>query len=527
MRRTLRLKIEFAGALAHTSAMPPSLDHLPRVSFIMPTLNAEALLDNVLASIARQTYPREKMEIILADAHSTDATRDIAKKFGALVLDDDGKNMEEGKRLALRHATGDYIVFVDADNEITHADYIELAVKALAANPQALGVESYYLPSPKMTSFCAYITALLHISDPIAWLMSANPKLGARDGETERWVLPENSFAYPLGANGFVFRRADLESVKAGEKFQDTHVALFLMKNGKREWLRILGRGVHHYRTGRGANFASRSSRRSHKEGSGYREGCVIPGRNVASGAPHSLLWQQNGRLRLSKPPGALQQPEVPLDIRHHHCRLAVQRSRLELPAAHRFHGALVQSEPQVLPYRNVLRLATGVDLDPQHHRPLQLGFACFLGILRIGLPQQHRRRQHTARRSVVGDAVDSLARSQARALAVADAVTLASPDAAALTRAARSRPVHAAGRAPPRIVQRGDLDIGIAHQRRLHQQDRSNILDLHHGWRELVRGEAGHRADACRQGVARPTASSPSHLVRRDGTVLAEVRGE
>src|ERR1039458_1813399 len=48
---------------------------------------------------------------------------------------------------------------------------------------------------------------------------------------------------------------------------------------------------------GRGANFASRSSRRSHKEGSGYREGCVIPGRNVASGAPHSLLWKQNGRL--------------------------------------------------------------------------------------------------------------------------------------------------------------------------------------------------------------------------------------
>ena len=35
--------------------------------------------------------------------------------------------------------------------------------------------------------------------------------------------------------------------VKADEKFQDTHVALFLMKNGKREWLRIRGRGVHHY----------------------------------------------------------------------------------------------------------------------------------------------------------------------------------------------------------------------------------------------------------------------------------------
>jgi len=227
--------------------MPSDSENPPRVSFIMPTLNVEALLDNCLASIARQNYPSGRYEIILADAHSTDCTRDIAKKYGAIVLDDDGKNMEEGKRLALQHATGEFIVFVDADNEITHADYIELAIKGLTANPQALGVESYYLPSPKMSSFCAYLTALLHISDPIAWLMSANTRLVALDGEIERWTLPGDSLSYPLGANGFVFRHADLASVKAGEHFQDTHAALHLMRAGKREWLRVRGRGVHHY----------------------------------------------------------------------------------------------------------------------------------------------------------------------------------------------------------------------------------------------------------------------------------------
>jgi glycosyltransferase involved in cell wall biosynthesis len=228
-------------------ASPDPATQWPRVSFIMPTLNAERILENCLASIARQTYPRDRYEIILADARSTDRTREIGKKYGAIILDDDGKNMEEGKRLALRHATGDYIVFVDADNEITHADYIELAVKALAANPQALGVEGYYLPSPKMSSFCAYLTHRLHISDPICWLMSTNPRLVARDGEVERWTLPPGTFSYPLGANGFVYRRADLQSVQANEKFQDTHVAMFLMKSGKREWLRLRGQGVHHY----------------------------------------------------------------------------------------------------------------------------------------------------------------------------------------------------------------------------------------------------------------------------------------
>src|ERR1044072_692400 len=107
------------------TALPIMVEqNFPKVSFIMPTLNAEALLDNVLASIAKQTYPRDRYEIILADAHSKDRTREIGKKYGAIILDDDGKNMEEGKRLALRHATGDYIVFIDADNAITHPDYI-------------------------------------------------------------------------------------------------------------------------------------------------------------------------------------------------------------------------------------------------------------------------------------------------------------------------------------------------------------------------------------------------------------------
>src|SRR2546427_191075 len=143
-----------------------SIGQWPFVSFIIPTLNAEALLNTCLSSISGQTYPRERYEIILADAHSKDSTREIAKRYGAMVLDDDGKNMEEGKRLALRHARGEYIVFVDSDNEISHSDYIELAVKALTANPQALGVEAYYPASPKMSSFCAYATHLLHISDP-------------------------------------------------------------------------------------------------------------------------------------------------------------------------------------------------------------------------------------------------------------------------------------------------------------------------------------------------------------------------
>src|SRR5215469_14041643 len=223
-------------------AMPESsstTQQLPRVSIILPVLNAAGLLENCLQAIARQTYPRTRYEIVIPDGGSKDGSQEIERKYGAIVIDDRAsRHMEDSKKVALSHVTGDYVVFLDADNELTHTDYLESAVKALAENPQALGVEGYYPPSPKMSSFCAYVTHLLHISDPLCWIMSAKPQLLRREGEIEHWALPPGTLSYPLGANGFVYRKADLDLVKANQKFQDTHIAMFLMEAGKREWLR-------------------------------------------------------------------------------------------------------------------------------------------------------------------------------------------------------------------------------------------------------------------------------------------------
>jgi glycosyltransferase involved in cell wall biosynthesis len=211
-------------------------------------LNAAGLLENCLGSILAQNYPRDRYEILLADGGSKDATPEIGRRFGAVVIDDrESRHMEDSKRVALGQAKGEFVVFVDADNELTHPDYVRLAVRALADNPQALGVEGYYPPSPQMTALCAYLTHRLHISDPLCWMMSVRPRLVAREGEVERWTLPGGTYSYPLGANGFVYRRADIEAMRAKEAFQDTHIAMFLMQSGKREWLRLRGRGVHHY----------------------------------------------------------------------------------------------------------------------------------------------------------------------------------------------------------------------------------------------------------------------------------------
>lgn len=219
----------------------------PSVSFLIPTLNAGGILENCLQSIRRQDYPPDKIEIVVADGGSSDRTRDIARQYGAIVLDNPRRGYDTGKCVALAAAHGDYVVFVDADNELTHPDFLTLAIQAFDKHPQALGLESYYLPSAKMSSFCVYLSHLLHISDPIAWMMSVKPVLLGREGAIERWTFPGSSLAWPMGANGFVFRRSDLSHLTADDKFEDCAVVVEMARQGRKEWLRVAGRGVHHY----------------------------------------------------------------------------------------------------------------------------------------------------------------------------------------------------------------------------------------------------------------------------------------
>ncbi len=219
----------------------------PKISVVIPTLNAAGVLEDCLRSVRQQEYPRDKVEILVCDGGSTDSTRQLAAQWDAVILDNPRRIAEQGKQIAMNHATGEYVLFMDADNELSHADILQRAVGALELNPDALGLESYYLASPRMKSFCVYLTQTLHISDPVSWMLSVTPVLLSVEEDVERWTFPGDSLAYPLGANGFFFRRSTLESVKAEQVFEDTHIALQIALSGRKVWLRLSKRGVHHY----------------------------------------------------------------------------------------------------------------------------------------------------------------------------------------------------------------------------------------------------------------------------------------
>lgn len=85
-----------------------------RISIVIPTLNEAAVIGSALAQF--QDLPGD-WEIIVADSGSTDATLEIARSFGATIVDGPpgrGASMNAGAAVA----TGEILLFLHADTRL-------------------------------------------------------------------------------------------------------------------------------------------------------------------------------------------------------------------------------------------------------------------------------------------------------------------------------------------------------------------------------------------------------------------------
>lgn len=112
----------------------------PQVSVIIPCYNEEATIGLLLEALIRQTFPAEKMEILIADGMSTDRTRDKIIAFQdehpelrVKIVDNLKRNIPAGVNAALRQARGEYIIRMDAHSK-PYPDYVELCVSALESH---------------------------------------------------------------------------------------------------------------------------------------------------------------------------------------------------------------------------------------------------------------------------------------------------------------------------------------------------------------------------------------------------------
>jgi len=88
----------------------------PKVSAVIPAYNEEKDIGSCLSSLQKQSYPKEKTEIIVVDDGSTDKTRDIVKTFsGVKLINGLHKGPGISRNLGAKKAKGEILVFVDAD----------------------------------------------------------------------------------------------------------------------------------------------------------------------------------------------------------------------------------------------------------------------------------------------------------------------------------------------------------------------------------------------------------------------------
>ena len=87
----------------------------PFISVVIPTRNAEDTIENCLKSLDDLDYPKDKMEIIIADGLSTDRTREVAQKYKANVISNHKLRVVSARNVGFEQAQGYLIAFSDAD----------------------------------------------------------------------------------------------------------------------------------------------------------------------------------------------------------------------------------------------------------------------------------------------------------------------------------------------------------------------------------------------------------------------------
>lgn len=103
------------------------------LSFIVPAYNEEYELPGALAAIrAAAEASGQLFEIIVVDDASTDATPEIAKAAGAVVVSVHFRHIAAARNAGAHAARGEIFFFVDADSAISPA-HVTGAIASLAA----------------------------------------------------------------------------------------------------------------------------------------------------------------------------------------------------------------------------------------------------------------------------------------------------------------------------------------------------------------------------------------------------------
>ncbi len=210
------------------------------VSIVTPTLNIMRVIDDYLQAIIMQTYPHDKIEIIIADGGSTDGSLEKLKEYNdksditITVYDNPLRTAEAGKAVGVRKAKSDVVLLLDSDNILPDEKWLERMMvpfedkSIVASEPISF---TYRKEDGLVNRYCS----LLGMGDPLCLFMGnydrysyvSNTWTKIPHEETDMGDYLSIRFynAIPtIGANGFIMRTKELNDNFEGDYLFDIDV---------------------------------------------------------------------------------------------------------------------------------------------------------------------------------------------------------------------------------------------------------------------------------------------------------------
>ena len=141
-----------------------------RVSVVLPAFNEEKLLPAALAAVKQAasafTARGWDWECVVCDNNSTDATSAVARAGGATVVFEPVNQIGRARDAGARVATGDWLVFIDADSTPSAELFASIATRI--AEGRAVGGGSTVELEPGTPRYARFVCGLWNLWSRLA-----------------------------------------------------------------------------------------------------------------------------------------------------------------------------------------------------------------------------------------------------------------------------------------------------------------------------------------------------------------------
>ena len=199
---------------------------MPHLSVVIPAFNAEHTLASAIKSVI--AIPDFRVEIICVDDGSTDGTKDVIATFAAqhesvrAVYQGTNSGVAKARNAGISNATGHYISFLDADDEVD-PDGVAQALEKAFSNAADIAIGSYTIRQSNGRS------------TPFSKPPGGNELHGYRFKEIASHFRPETylaSVSPRMAGEGFcgcLYRRDIARNVRFSEQYNYGEDSLFLL----------------------------------------------------------------------------------------------------------------------------------------------------------------------------------------------------------------------------------------------------------------------------------------------------------